>query len=343
MPPLVSLFGAAVEADTPAERERALQRLGDVSLFIAGFFAHGFARRLVDIDYHIAMGGRAYGTLAETLARGRRQRARAGLRASCRRSSSRWSTRSARSATARASIRRPMCCACTRSGCAPAARGRAACLRSSGIAAAPVALQLALAVAHDRAPAPAAACRHLRCAAGLRRGAIPADRSQRAAAEAFRASSTDEQLLVAEGDAELSLGLFLAPEVLERLDAANPLEQLDGANLADYWTALEGVSHFVYLAWNAGHDRPVSLHELELQAEVDKYAASALLLRAQDPRALSGRAASRAVRARPRQRGAGRRARGTVPARQPVCGTLLPSPVALALAGGRTGAGRRRR
>jgi hypothetical protein len=73
MPPLVSLFGAALEADTPAERERALQRLGDVSLFIAGFFAHGFARRLVDIDYHIAMGGRAYGTLAEALARGRRR------------------------------------------------------------------------------------------------------------------------------------------------------------------------------------------------------------------------------------------------------------------------------
>ena len=71
--------------------------------------------------------------------------------------------------------------------------------------------------------------------------------------EAFRASPTDEQLLVAEGDADLSLGLFLAPEVLERLDAANPLERLDGANLADYWTALEGVSHFVYLAWNAAH------------------------------------------------------------------------------------------
>jgi hypothetical protein len=42
-----------------------------VSLFIAGFFAHSFARKLVDVDYHIAMGGRAYGTLAEALARGR--------------------------------------------------------------------------------------------------------------------------------------------------------------------------------------------------------------------------------------------------------------------------------
>ena len=73
MPPLVNLFANAVEANTAVERERALQRLGDISLFIAGFFAHGFARRLVDIDYHIAMGGRAYGTLADALARGPRR------------------------------------------------------------------------------------------------------------------------------------------------------------------------------------------------------------------------------------------------------------------------------
>lgn len=73
MPPLTALFTAALEAPTASERERGLQRLGDVSLFIAGFFAHGFARRLVDIDYHIAMGGRAYGTLATALGRGRRR------------------------------------------------------------------------------------------------------------------------------------------------------------------------------------------------------------------------------------------------------------------------------
>jgi hypothetical protein len=33
---------------------------------VAAFFAHGFERRLVDVDYHIAMGGRAYSTLATT-------------------------------------------------------------------------------------------------------------------------------------------------------------------------------------------------------------------------------------------------------------------------------------
>ena len=73
MPSLSLMFSSALAAHSSAERERALQRLGDVSLFVAGFFTHGFARRLVDIDYHIAMGGRAYGTLAAALARGRRR------------------------------------------------------------------------------------------------------------------------------------------------------------------------------------------------------------------------------------------------------------------------------
>lgn len=64
--PLAFMLADAVEARTLADRDRALQRLGDVSLFMAGFFAHGFARKLVDVDYHIAMGGRAYSSLADS-------------------------------------------------------------------------------------------------------------------------------------------------------------------------------------------------------------------------------------------------------------------------------------
>ncbi len=69
--PLVVMLTEALEAPTAEDRNRGLQRLGDVSLFIAGFFAQSFARKLIDIDYHIAMGGRAYAALAETMARGR--------------------------------------------------------------------------------------------------------------------------------------------------------------------------------------------------------------------------------------------------------------------------------
>src|SRR5215470_8155739 len=69
--PLVVMLSEALEARSEGDRNRGLQRLGDVSLFIAGFFAQSFARKLIDIDYHIAMGGRAYATLAESLSRGR--------------------------------------------------------------------------------------------------------------------------------------------------------------------------------------------------------------------------------------------------------------------------------
>ena len=86
-----------------------------------------------------------------------------------------------------------------------------------------------------------------------------------------------------EGDGEIAMSLYLDPRLLERLDRADPMERLHDGNVADYLTALEGVSHFVYLAWNAGHDKPVSLLELEMQAEVDKYVGSYWLMRRQLP------------------------------------------------------------
>ncbi len=98
-----------------------------------------------------------------------------------------------------------------------------------------------------------------------------------------RDSHTDEQVLVLDEGGSAAVGLFLDAGLLERLAAANPLHALHAGNLGDYITALEGVSHFIYLAWNAGHDRAVSLLELELQAEIDKYVASWWLLREQDP------------------------------------------------------------
>ena len=69
--PLVVMLSEALEARSTGDRNRGLQRLGDVSLFIAGFFAQSFARKLIDIDYHIAMGGRAYAALADTMSRGK--------------------------------------------------------------------------------------------------------------------------------------------------------------------------------------------------------------------------------------------------------------------------------
>jgi hypothetical protein len=65
--PLAHMLADAAAAQSSQQRDETLRRLGDVSLFIAGFFAQSFARKLVDVDYHIAMGGRAYGTLADNM------------------------------------------------------------------------------------------------------------------------------------------------------------------------------------------------------------------------------------------------------------------------------------
>jgi hypothetical protein len=101
----------------------------------------------------------------------------------------------------------------------------------------------------------------------------------------------DEKLLIAEADGEADVALYLERELLVRLDRHDPLTKLDGENLADFWSALEGVSHFTYYAWNAARDKSVSLFELELQAEVDKFVTTSMLLREQtgrDPDGLHG-------------------------------------------------------
>lgn len=90
-------------------------------------------------------------------------------------------------------------------------------------------------------------------------------------------SGTHETLLVAERDDALELGLYLEAGLLERLVARDPLRRLDDDNLEDFCTALEGVSHFHCVAFCAARDWSVSLLGLEMQAEVDKYAAAVLL------------------------------------------------------------------
>jgi hypothetical protein len=94
----------------------------------------------------------------------------------------------------------------------------------------------------------------------------------------------DEKLLIAETDGEAEVSLYLEPRVLERLARSDPLTKLDADNLEDFWTAFEGVSHFTYYAWNAQLEKSVTLLEMELQAEVDKYVATTLLLSRQGQR-----------------------------------------------------------
>jgi len=67
MKPLALMLADAVNAPTARERTHALQRLGDVSLFISGFFSDCLADKIVDVDYYICMGEGAYQSLSREI------------------------------------------------------------------------------------------------------------------------------------------------------------------------------------------------------------------------------------------------------------------------------------
>ena len=106
------------------------------------------------------------------------------------------------------------------------------------------------------------------------RGALPGE---------CRYAPGDEYLFAAADGDELCVSLYLDAALLERLERHDPSDRLDADNVADCWTVLEGVSHFLCVVHNAGHDRTVSRETLEMQAEIDKYVASFALLRRIDP------------------------------------------------------------
>jgi hypothetical protein len=53
----------ALQSGGSAQRD-GLRSVGDTSLFISGFFSDSFNRSLVDVDYYMQLGERAYGSLA---------------------------------------------------------------------------------------------------------------------------------------------------------------------------------------------------------------------------------------------------------------------------------------
>ena len=95
------------------------------------------------------------------------------------------------------------------------------------------------------------------------------------------AENSEEMLFLAEENGNLDISVYLDDMLLQRLTSSMPETGLSAENLDDFCKVLEGVSHFVYLVWNAVHGKRVTLLELELQAEVDKYVSTRLWLQTQ--------------------------------------------------------------
>lgn len=93
-----------------------------------------------------------------------------------------------------------------------------------------------------------------------------------------------EKLLICQDEEYLELSLYLDRELVDRLEKTDPIRELNDHNIHDFWIAVEGISHFLYVVYNAGYEREISLLELELQAEVDKYILAANLFAKQQNR-----------------------------------------------------------
>lgn len=61
--PLGVRLARALESDGLQQRA-SLRQIGDVSLFVSGFFSDSLRRRLVDVDYYASIGGVAYNALS---------------------------------------------------------------------------------------------------------------------------------------------------------------------------------------------------------------------------------------------------------------------------------------
>ena len=87
-------------------------------------------------------------------------------------------------------------------------------------------------------------------------------------------------VLVREGQSheELELGVYLGEEALDQLTEIDLTTSLCPASFELLVTAIEEVSHFAYLHYSALRERRVTQLELELQAEVDKFIITWMIL-----------------------------------------------------------------
>ncbi len=83
--------------------------------------------------------------------------------------------------------------------------------------------------------------------------------------------NNEERLLIAEHEQGLDLSLYISADVMNHLQEFHPLDLIEQGKYSEFCLMLEGVSHFLYVVWNARHLKKVTLLEMEMQAEIDKF------------------------------------------------------------------------
>jgi hypothetical protein len=86
-------------------------------------------------------------------------------------------------------------------------------------------------------------------------------------------SDTGPQVLLREdGEEALSMAVHVDEETLRHIER----KRLADVGLKELLSAAEEVSHFVYLSWSAENEKRVSLLDVEIQGEIDKFLLASL-------------------------------------------------------------------
>ncbi|HCH61224.1 MAG: hypothetical protein CL927_16115 [Deltaproteobacteria bacterium] len=124
---------------------------------------------------------------------------------------------------------------------------------------------------------------HLHRIYGLHEGQTPDIRPflvDDAALETLRPPGTarpsDEWVLVRESDEGLDLAVWIAPVHLHKLAQAPDTRAVVRGSLRSFCAVIEGISHFMFLVERARRAEPLTLLELEVQGEIDKFVSARL-------------------------------------------------------------------
>lgn len=91
-----------------------------------------------------------------------------------------------------------------------------------------------------------------------------------------RRRPADEWVLVRECDDGLDLAVWIDDVHLSAVAQAPDTESVVRRSLRSFCAVIEGISHFMFLVHRATRNEPVTLLELEVQAEIDKFVSAHL-------------------------------------------------------------------
>lgn len=84
-------------------------------------------------------------------------------------------------------------------------------------------------------------------------------------------SSSKGCIFISQIGKDLEITVYIDRETVSNLKGHNVMQGFHRKDISDFFIAAEEVSHFVYAVWSAIQRRQITIFEMELQAEVDKY------------------------------------------------------------------------